>query len=243
MLTRKGWMLLAALGLLGPFAAAARAEEPTRDEVPDKSAERTIKDWPGTSRAAADALIAEYGQPFKVEDAELTWLNSGKWRKTVVYRESPHSFLGIHDRGIIEQTIAYDVPDAKLEELFNFEGGLRYSKTAGELSSRAETEKLNFLAVNLADDIVTDKLDSDGARFFYNKTVKLSKAGKSSPYMNGFLFPLGDRGRPIPDSREGANGGQNPSAEPAPTAPPYESGTPDRVTPPPHDLLTPSKTQ
>jgi hypothetical protein len=45
--------------------------------------------------------------------------------------------------------------------------------------------------LNIADDIVMERQDSTTGRDFYRKTVKLSKSGKTSPYMNGFLFMPG----------------------------------------------------
>jgi hypothetical protein len=48
---------------------------------------------------------------------------------------------------------------------------------------------MNFLALNLVDEIATGARSVEDARDFYSKTARLSKAGKSSAYMEGLLFP------------------------------------------------------
>ena len=197
----------AGLVLLGLCALAAPALEPGPNEPPvlnETSAavqtpETVIRDWPEGPRGAARALIAKYGDPSGFDENRLVWHNVGPWQETAVYREPPES-SGHRGEDILEQSIAYVVPENKLADLNRFDRRLDFDKPSGELVARSESESLNYLALNLADEIVNGKRSPDAARDFYRKTLKLSAAGKTSPYMNGFLFPL----------RRGARGASSP---------------------------------
>jgi hypothetical protein len=219
----------AAMGLLS-LCALASAELPVPQDSPAKAAEAVqtpesvIQNWPGRSRSTARALIAKYGEPSRFSDNDLVWFKNGPWRKTVVYRNSPLGFM--HGKDIVEQSIGYAVPEGKIAALKSFDSRIRYDKGNKELSSRAENESLNFLALNLADEIVNDKRNADEARDFYRKTTKLSESGKTSAYTDGFLFPLSV------DNSSTQNPEANPSVEPMPTEPPSESGMPERVVKP-----------
>lgn len=49
---------------------------------------------------------------------------------------------------------------------------------------------MNFLSLNLLNDIVTGKRDVEGAKAFYAQTAQqFSKYNISSPYTEGLLFP------------------------------------------------------
>ena len=48
---------------------------------------------------------------------------------------------------------------------------------------------MNFLALNLADEIATGKRSVEEARDFYARVETLSRAGKSSAYTENLLFP------------------------------------------------------
>jgi hypothetical protein len=225
-------LALFALGFLGVCALIAPAEEPMPYDSAAASAngvetpETVIENWPGRPRATALALIAKYGEPSRFTNNDLVWFKNGPWRKTVVYRYAPQGFL--HGRNILEQSITYAVPPGKVAALQEFDGGIKFDKKGGELTSRAESEGLNFLVLNLADEIVTDKRSPDEAREFYRKTVKLSESGKSSAYMGGFIFPLAD------DDSSTLDPQLNPDLEPNPVEGPHESGLPEPMMPPPN---------
>lgn len=187
----------AGLGILGLCALGAPAEQPgphepavlNENDAAVRTPEAVIRKWPDRPRATAGALIAKYGEPSSFDDDSLVWYNKGPWRQTVVYREAPHSFMGYHGKDILEQWISYVVPENRIAELKRFDNRIAVDKAGGELSARSESENLNYLALNLADEILAGKRRPDAARDFYLKTMKLSASGKSSPYMDGFLFP------------------------------------------------------
>ncbi len=215
--------LAAGLGVLALCALSAPAELPLMDRPEAKTSasvqtpETTITQWPGVSQSEARVLIAKYGEPNSFDENSLVWFDNGEWRKTVVYRKAPQSLMGLHGRDILEQTIAYNVPDQKLPELKRFDERIKYDKASGEISARSENENLNYLALNLADEIATDKRTAQEARDFYKKTVSLSQSGKSSGYMDGLLFQDAKKAAPsIPETEQLDKGGPIEETPPAP---------------------------
>ncbi len=165
--------------------------EPATVETPAKSSnpEAVIKKWPVEARTTARAMIDKYGEPSRFSAGSLVWFNNGPWLKTVVYRSAwPHLF-GRRDSDYLEQTIAYQVPDRKVNDLKRFDARIKVGEDGGQLSARSGSEAMNFLTLNLADEIVTGARSVEDSRDFDSKTARLSKAGKSSPYMEGLLFP------------------------------------------------------
>lgn len=126
--------------------------------------------------------MEKYGPPDLALNDRLSWFDSGPWRMTTVHRD-PRAHLDV-----LEQTIGYSVPEDKREDLARLDVNLRLSRDNRELSASSEAEETNFLALNLADEVVHGRRTPADAREFYLATVKLSRAGKSSPYMEGLMF-------------------------------------------------------
>lgn len=173
--------------------------EPTEDpgaepaliekKAPSQAPEAAIRNWPAAPRATALAMIDKYGEPTRRTADALVWIDNGPWRKTVVYRNPwPHVLRKTYTE-YLEQTVAYKVPVEKVEDLKRFDRRLMVNENQDLLSARSESEPMNFLALNLADEIVKNERTVEDARDFYLKTEKLSKAGKSSRYLEGLLFP------------------------------------------------------
>lgn len=183
-------------------AGATVGPPPTEGTQASQTPETVIQKWPEGARATAREMISKYGEPNRFSEGALVWIDNGPWRKTVVYRNAWPHFLGRRDKDYLEQTIAYRVPAEKIEDLKRFDRRLEINESRGQLSSRSESEAMNFLALNLADEIVTDKRDVDDARDFMAKTESLAASGKTSPYTKGFLFP--NRGDSADPRRTGA---------------------------------------
>lgn len=201
---RSARLIAAGLGLLGLCALGASAADQgmndtsaqTQAAASVKDVQAMIKNWPAHSRTEARLLIAKYGAPTSYDKDSIVWENNNPWAKTVIYRKAPGSFAMYHGRDVLEQTIPYNVPSDKVADLKKFDDLLSFDKATGQLSSRSQSENVNYLALNLADEIVTGKRTPDEAKDFYNKTMKLSRAGKSSAYMSGFLFSVGGANAP-----------------------------------------------
>lgn len=176
--------------LLAAAAACALAlDAEARDPgLAGVSAFDTIRAWPKVSQQAAQKLIEKYGEPSAISDRMLIWHDNGPWKRTIVHRdEVPHNFPRPHT-DVIEQTVAYRVPPDKFDELASFDGSVVANRTRGELSATCDREEMNFLALNLADEVVTGKRGVMEARQFYGKTVLLGETGRESEYTQKLLF-------------------------------------------------------
>ena len=162
---------------------------PTEGTLASQTPESVIQKWPEGARLTAGAMIGKYGEPTRWSEGALVWIANGPWEKSVVYRSAWPHFVGKRDKDYLEQTIAYRVPNGKIEDLKRFDRRLEVNAGRGQLSSRSESESMNFLALNLADEISTGKRSVEDARDFYLRVERLSKAGKSSAYTEGLLFP------------------------------------------------------
>ncbi|HEX4047294.1 MAG TPA: hypothetical protein VH309_05645 [Elusimicrobiota bacterium] len=184
--------LLCAALAADPLGALARPENGAADDpaaaASVKTPENVIRSWPTLARDIAKTMIDEYGLPDHYDDRALVWINNGPWRRTVVFRSPGPARPGERRDDYLEQTINYDVAPYDVPYLRRLGMGLQVDRARGELSSRSDSERLNFLALNMADQIVKGNWTVADARGVYRTTLRLSKAGKSSPYMRGFLF-------------------------------------------------------
>jgi hypothetical protein len=167
-----------------PFnGAPAPAEAPGSASAANR-AQGVIAAWPERARDLAETIIQEYGAPDDVLPVQLTWTGTGPWKWIGVYRDGSTSG---RPRGL-EQAVAYDVPVRKWRALGAFARGVDYDPVKRELIAHTDGEPTNFLALNLADDVIRGRRTVAEAREFYDKTASLSLAGKSSPYMTGLRF-------------------------------------------------------
>jgi len=148
----------------------------------------TLERWPAPARAVARAMIAAYGPPTRFDNASLVWLHHGPWEKVVAYRDGWPQSRVPEAQDYLRQVIGYRVPPDKLEGLLRFDPRIEPNPATNELAALSSSESDNFLLLNLADDIVTEKRTVANARDFRDRTKMLSSAGKSSPYTSGFLF-------------------------------------------------------
>jgi hypothetical protein len=148
--------------------------------------------WPMTQRETATMLIGKYGNPNVVDDRMLVWFDTGPFIRTVLMRDAvPHNFPMPHV-DYLTQTILYRVPANKVDDLFEYDGSVWVHRTRGELSAQCDMEALNYLALNLAHDIASERRSVADARAFYARTAMEFKQGnRSSPYLTGLIFQPG----------------------------------------------------
>jgi hypothetical protein len=177
---------------IGAGAAAEPGPKVPRVAAAVRSAgpQDVIRAWPKFARAAARAMIAKYGSPQQFDRDTLVWFHNGPWKRTIVHREALRPSVPGGERGALQQTIGYLVPADKIDALRRFNGLIEVSQSAGELSFRSSNESRNFLALNLAEDIVTGRMGVAEARDLFAKTSRLALTGKSSPYLDGLLFEV-----------------------------------------------------
>jgi hypothetical protein len=152
--------------------------------------------WKEQPQNLARKLIAQYGAPDEVTRERLVWHNNGPWKRSeLINEEIPHNFPEPHHDSLL-QAISYRVAPELVSQLLQFDGSVVVERTRGELAARCDDERANYLALNLAHEILTGKKDVNEARQFYAETVQQKK---HQEYMEGFLFSLPEGDQADPD--------------------------------------------
>lgn len=155
-----------------------------------QTASQTIASWPDVPKNVATMMIDKYGQPDGITSSRLIWQNRGPWREIIVYREEiPHNFPKPHS-DVLEQVINYKVPVSMYDELAAYDGSVIVERTKGTMAARCDREDANFLALNLANDIVTGKRTVQEARQFYASTIQQLMRGEKPPYTQRLMFEV-----------------------------------------------------
>jgi hypothetical protein len=154
------------------------------------NAESVLSSWPDTAQKAAKMMIQQYGQPNEITPTHLVWENNGPWKRTIVYKEEVEHNFPMPHKDVLEQFVDFRVPPDKFDDLAEYDGSVIAERTKGEISARCDKEPMNFLALNLANDIVTGKRNVDDARKFYADTVKQFMKGEKPAYTQKLQFTV-----------------------------------------------------
>lgn len=158
-----------------------------RDE---SSVSQMLKNWPAPSQAAAKSMMDKYGIPSLVSNEMFIWYHTGPFKRTVVSSEDvPHSFPLPHS-DVLQQTISYRVPMDKTRALSELDGSLLVDRTKGELTARSDKEEMNYLVINLADQIVRGNMDVTEARQEYARSAYAFSSGMTNKNLTGINFKL-----------------------------------------------------
>ncbi len=171
------------------------------EAAPPEEFKKLVAGWPPEAAKRAAMLIKKYGAPQGAMPDRLVWVNPGVWRETIVYRDgTPHAWPMPH-MDYIEQSINYRTPVQAFTSWAMFDGSVHGERTRGRLAATCDNEPMNFLAINLANDIATGQRDPKEARYFYENTARAYKAGKRHSYTEGFVFPVSKQYMGDPDVR------------------------------------------
>jgi hypothetical protein len=153
--------------------------------------EQAISSWPQEPRESAKRLIEYYGDPHEHCSTHLTWYQTfDGWKRTVLGREEvPHNFPAPHT-DFLEQFVDYRVPLDKYSALAEYDGSVTVERTKGEMSARCGGTAMNFVAINLAHDIITGRRSIQDARTEYAKLYQAYQSGEKPPYTQSFQFEL-----------------------------------------------------
>lgn len=162
-----------------------------------RTPESIILLWPTFSYRLARMMISEYGQPAEASDHRLAWVDNAPWKRTVVYRTPPRERVLVGNGGRLEQSVSYRVPDDRIGDLGRFDTDIEADLKAGLLTVISDAESDNFLALNLADEVIKGRRTPKEASEFRRKQQRLRDSGKSSPYFERLLFvPAGPASNP-----------------------------------------------
>ena len=158
--------------------------------------EQLIAEGKSKPQEVARRMLAKYGLPHEATPVRLIWHYPGVWKRTeVVNEEIPHNFP-LPRTDMLLQAIDYPVPPGKFDELAAYDGSVIAERTKGELAARCDREEANFLALNLAHDIVTGIRSADQARQFY---AEVMQAQKPAEYLQGLRFQVPRTAQGDPD--------------------------------------------
>lgn len=150
---------------------------------------KAVGDWPQKQQDLVQEMVNKYGEPSGVMASRVVWEEpSSPWNEIIVYRDAVDHDFPIPHQDYLEQSILYEVPADKMDELAKFDGSVIVYLTKGRLAARCDKEAANFLALNLAHDIITDEKTVQQARDAYADAVKRMKKGEEVALMQELNF-------------------------------------------------------
>jgi hypothetical protein len=153
-----------------------------------KTAAETIQEWPNESAEAARIVLERRGEPDEVSESRLIWHDAAPWKRVEASRVFfEHDFPAPHIDAV-ESFVDYAVPTEMFSDLAKFDGSVVVERTAGEMSARCHDEEANFLALNLADEIVRGQKSVEEARAYYATEFLNARRGAPTPYMDSLRF-------------------------------------------------------
>lgn len=147
-----------------------------------------LRGWPIPSREQAIMLIKKYGLPHEASDRYVLWHYNNPWLRTVVWRTGYiHTFPKTHT-DIVEQTLNYDVPVRQVSGLLLYNGSIIVNQTRAELSVCCGDEAMNFLAMNLAHEILLGIISPQEAWQRHKEMIAGSRLNWPEAYMEELQF-------------------------------------------------------
>jgi len=148
----------------------------------------TTAEWPESSKAAINALVAKYGLPTSLTEETVVWNTSEPFKHSIVFKEEVVHQFPMEHKDVLMQTVDYRVPLDKVSQLSKFDGSLIVDRTKGELSARNDKEEMNILSLNLADKIIRGEMTVEQARREYSKNAEAFAAGTAGELTNALAF-------------------------------------------------------
>lgn len=192
---------LAGVAVAGQLASTAAQEAtPAASPVAMEMVEDIVANWPDVSREVAQTVMDKYGPPHEAIPSRLIWFENAPWKRTELFRDVVQHDFPMPHPDLLEQFIDYQAPADTYDELAEYDGSVIVDRTKGEISARCDKEEMNFLAINLANDVALGERTPDEARQFYAETaMAFNEEGESDPYVEGFVFEVPEGGTGFPD--------------------------------------------
>lgn len=188
---------LAMLGGLSGNAAGTDEHDGNQNDPVDE----ILAEWDETPTEIAETTMDAYGEPDEAVSSRLIWHHDedAPWKRTELFRDPvPHHFPMEHPDHL-EQFIDYHVPPELYDCVARFDGSMMLERTKGEISARCDKEAMNFLAVNLTDELVTTEMGVEEARRTYAEDAIAFSEGEKPPRTQEFQFELPDGDQRDPD--------------------------------------------
>ena len=158
-----------------------------------------VEHWPETAKKAAKAMMDKYGEPHQQTEDMLIWEETAPFTHTIVYKEEVQHDFPMPHKDVLEQVINYDVPVEKFSDLARYDGSVIVERTKGTMAARCDSEAANFLALNLAHDIIQGTRTVDEAREMYAGVIMQMLKGEEHGYLQKLTFGLPEENITNPD--------------------------------------------
>ena len=172
-----------------------------RDQKALEKAAGLTSGWPDSSIRAAKEIISKYGDPSETTSDSLIWRNVAPFKKIIVHKEVySHRFPLMHQNAL-EHIVDYKAPLGKVDDVWRYNGSIVLDRTKGEMSSFAENEAMNVLALNLSNEVMAGRMGAEAARITFGKETMNFLNGNKSAYTSvlnfGEQFQTADQGETI----------------------------------------------
>lgn len=187
-----GSLAVSVIGLL-VLTCTTSAQQPQRQQQqqqqqPQIQQQNPLAAWPEASQKAAQEMLQKYGRPSGGTPNMLIWEQQDPWAMIIVHRETVDHDFPMPHQDVLAQTVYFNVPADKFDEIAEFDGSVILDRTKGTMTARCDKEPMNFLALNLAHDIATGETSVEEARKAYGAAVKAFMQGDQPPYTQGLQF-------------------------------------------------------
>lgn len=170
-------------------AARAKDNERAKYERLSQDVRKAIGDWPQKQRDLVGEMVNKYGEPSGVMASRVVWDEpSNPWSEIIIYRDAVDHEFPVPHQDFLEQSVLYEVPADKMDELAKFDGSVIVYLTKGRLAARCDKEGANILALNLAHDVITGEKNVEQARSAYADAIKQMKQGREVALMQELNF-------------------------------------------------------
>ena len=157
-------LIVVAIALVAVSNSRAGSAQSTPTQKPAMSnmdIQSHLASWKAKPKKAAMKLIEKYGPPQEATATRLIWHDKGPWKFTeIVNEEIPHDFPVPHV-DYLYQAIPHQIDPKFADGLLAYDGSVVLERTKGMIAARCDKEEPNFLAINLAHEIITGKRSVD----------------------------------------------------------------------------------
>lgn len=153
-----------------------------KDQQALSKAQSLTQGWPEASIKAAGDMVAKYGEPDESTSEMLIWKsNIAPFKEIRVHKTVyTHKFPLLHQNAL-EHVVEYKVPTDKVDNVLQYNEAIIIDKNKGLVSSFADSEPMNILALNLANDVIEGKLSAEAARVKFGKeTLNFMNGNKTA---------------------------------------------------------------
>ena len=178
-----------------------QAQTESKDQASMEKAMNLTSGWPESSVSAAKEMISKYGNPNETTSDSLVWKNFQPFKKIIVHKEVYYHRFPLLHQNALEHVVDYKAPVGKVDDVWRYNGSIVLDRTKGEMSSFAENEAMNILALNLAHEVLAGRMGAEAARINFGKETMNYLNGKQTAYTSvlnfGNQFQTSDPGETI----------------------------------------------